>query len=292
MVLKVVPAGSPGEAPDAARLLIVTHGPERGPEPGFLRPLLARLAEHRPELASRITLHATGADAPDLSLAGLVLFALAPDAERDFPECWTEARRLALRADLRWIPTLNAPGAGRVFQPTDGPDTRKGRAPGSLLARLHHRKRAFVLGGEVVNGELLLSQTQSRDPKDSIFARGSRLPRPLAALAGGRGRLREEATAADRAFFDAGPEATQALAGAVEAAGLDFASVEYVTTPKGAAQVLRIGPIGDLAEGTLGLFSRRRGTERRVERVLDRFAETLDAALARELQTPFQASAA
>ncbi|WP_374569736.1 hypothetical protein [Phenylobacterium sp.] len=252
-----------------ARLAIVTAEPR----PGVLAPLLKRLRRARPWLAERTVVLDAAAEA-DLADVRLVLFVLPPALEARDPAAWAGARRIALKADTHWIPVLNRPGGARTTRRLGGggPDSREGHPPGSLFARLHHRKRAFVLNGEVMNGELLLSASGVFTPSASIFA--GRI---------GKRRLRREARAADQAYFDAAPEATPALAQAARGHGLDFASVEFCMTPQGQARPTRIEPIGELG-GTLALAARRRGVKARIERLLDRYAEALEAVFLAELE--------
>ena len=284
MVLKIAPAPSAGAPADDAGLLVVTHSQERGPEPDYLRPVLARLAQRRGGVEPRV--HTLGAgDPPDLSNVGLILFALSAGTRTAFPEDWAEARRIALTADLRWIPALNAPAAPTAIAEASG--SRAGQPAGPMFVRQTLRKRAFVFNGEVVNGELLPSRSADGASQASLFAEGLGLAGRLGDLFGANRRRRRDAVAADIAFFEAAPEATGALAAAAASAGLDFAAVDYVSTADGEVRIVAVEPIGDLAGSSLGLLARRRGTARRVERLLDRFAETLDEALARELGTPF-----
>ncbi|MFN3524435.1 MAG: hypothetical protein ACK4YQ_19495 [Phenylobacterium sp.] len=243
---------APAPAPPGvrARLLVVTAGEA----PAFLEPL-------RERMTGLVTVHRLGEEAePGLDEVRLVLFAL--DGAAEGPAA-AQARRIALRADTCWIPVLNRP---------NGP----GAAAAPAAWAGHERRRAYVLMGEVMNAGRL-----DLEPGPSGGRRG--LAQRLAAAFGARQRDRAGA-AADLAFAEAPPQAVAQLAAACRAAGADVATVDYALQPDGAVRVIKVRAGVELA-AEAGRLARRRRLAERNRRVLDRLAETLEAALAREAGT-------
>lgn len=102
----------------ADRLLIVRHGPGRGPQirlaalrAKFFDPLLNDLAARDPELRGSIDIWETGTALPDLSQTAAVVFLLADPLRELYPACYRDAAALAERAHTLGIRAVNPPDA-------------------------------------------------------------------------------------------------------------------------------------------------------------------------------------
>jgi len=252
----LAPTAPQNEATVAGHILLVV---EDGSD------LANQILAARPALAGRLATHGLGDPEPDLKSARLLVFAIGRAAAVAHAE---SIRRLARLAALHWTPVLNPPDA--LIRPLEA----------AAASGEGEVKRAFVLRGEVVNAELA---AVFGDPDDW---RG-RLSNLLTVQA----QMLRDVLAADRAYFQAAPEAVSVIAAACRGQGLDFACVDFVSRPDGSAEIVAARPFRGLEDSTFHMAARRRGTAFRAERVLSRFGEALEAALERELGSPLSVAA-
>lgn len=100
----------------SGKLLLVRHGPGRGPHirlrsfrPKYFEPVLRDFAKRYPALRSRVAFWETGDAIPDLSNVRAILFLLQDPTRECFPECFADAMRLAEAAQARDIRLVNPP---------------------------------------------------------------------------------------------------------------------------------------------------------------------------------------
>jgi hypothetical protein len=93
-----------------ARVLVATHGENRGRSSAFVATLLDLITEWRPNLAQQVAVWRTGSPLPSLDNINAVVFLLA-DPIDEHPSCQTEAQRLAKCAKKMGLRVLNPPGA-------------------------------------------------------------------------------------------------------------------------------------------------------------------------------------
>jgi hypothetical protein len=98
------------------RLLLVRHGPGRGPtirlskcRPKYFDPLLKDFARREPELRSQIGVWETGTPLPDLRDVRAILYLLQDPTRECFPECYADGMRLANEAKTQGIRLVNPP---------------------------------------------------------------------------------------------------------------------------------------------------------------------------------------
>ncbi len=113
-----VRAKIPGGQVDAGTLLIVRHGPGRGPRvrlrafrPRYLERAFDDLARRAPALGRAIRQWETGHSLPDLDSVHAIVFLLGDPLRELFPDCHEEAERLAEMATTRGIRLINPPSA-------------------------------------------------------------------------------------------------------------------------------------------------------------------------------------
>jgi len=92
-------------------VLVVRHGPGRGRLPGYVDPVLARLAELEPALHRALRFHYTGNPPPDLAGARAVVFWLGDPLRELYPDCFAEASAIEAEARERGLRIVNPPSA-------------------------------------------------------------------------------------------------------------------------------------------------------------------------------------
>lgn len=104
------------QRPPEARLLVVRHGPDRGPQirmrklrPPYCQPLFDDINRRWPELAKRLEFWETGRPQPPLDGISAVLFLLQDPLAERFPDCFADAVPLADAARSRGITIVNGP---------------------------------------------------------------------------------------------------------------------------------------------------------------------------------------
>jgi hypothetical protein len=100
------------------RILLVRHGPGRGPHirlsafrAGVYDPLLADLAARYTDLRSAIDVWETGTKPPNLESTAAIVFILCDPLRELYPACYAEAEDLARRAQELHIRLVNPPSA-------------------------------------------------------------------------------------------------------------------------------------------------------------------------------------
>ena len=101
---------------DTARLLIVRHGPGRGPKitlrslrPDRCQPMFDHITARWPEIGSRLDYWQTGTPQPSLENVAAVLFLLQDPLRETHPKCFEEAMLLASRAREQGARIVNDP---------------------------------------------------------------------------------------------------------------------------------------------------------------------------------------
>jgi len=159
-------------------------------------------------------------------------------------------------------------------------DTREGyrsSQPGTLWARFYHKKRAMVIGDEVVPNHVFFSTDPICGLKRSTFARYMGRGRHWSGLA----RIRptdRAALAIDNAFWRAPPEHVELLLGATRALGLEIAAIDYSTTADGRVMLWEANPYFELPKPEDGAIPRARHLDQRIagfHRAIGRFLATL-----------------
>lgn len=93
------------------RVLIVRHGRRRGRLRRYMHEVLTHLRRHRPSIASRLVLHATGERPPSFDGVTAIVFWLADPLRQWYPECYGEAIDLTNEARRRGLRVINSPEA-------------------------------------------------------------------------------------------------------------------------------------------------------------------------------------
>jgi hypothetical protein len=100
------------------RLLIVRHGPNRGPRirlspyrAKFFQPALDDFARRFPPLHEAIAIWETGSPLPHLRSTSAVVFLLADPLKELYPGCYEEAREIARQAGELGVRVVNHPAA-------------------------------------------------------------------------------------------------------------------------------------------------------------------------------------
>jgi hypothetical protein len=161
-------------------------------------------------------------------------------------------------------------------------DTRSGYArtrPGTIWHRLYHKKRAFVLGDEVVPNHVYFSSHPICGLKSSTFARYRRRWR-WSWLAYVR-PLERAALRVDDSFWRGPAEHPALLRRAVQTLGLDFAAVDYSVGADGEPVLWEANPYFDLPDPARGAMPRERHLHHRIggfDRAIGRFLAGLLAA--------------
>lgn len=149
-------------------------------------------------------------------------------------------------------------------------------APGSLMARYHHKKRSMVYGDTVLNNHVYFSSSPIVGLATSTFvADRRRWRRGLRALGIGRRRW-EETLAADREYFDAPPEAPETMLGAVAALGLHVAAIDYASLPDGGVVLWEANPYVHLPPWHHSVLAEPRGIRERTARHVEGFTRWLE----------------
>ena len=145
----------------------------------------------------------------------------------------------------------------------------------SLFSRLHHKKRAFVVCGEVINSHLMFAEDPFVGLQSCTFTRQARWKRRLAARFGYQAGLLRKTVAADLAYFAGPADAPQTLAEATRALGLDMVAIDYASMPDGSVKIWEANPFFWLPHGSRSVLAGERQAVRRVDETLDRFADIL-----------------
>lgn len=149
-----------------------------------------------------------------------------------------------------------------------------------LFSDLHHKKRAFVVCGEVINSHLMFSEEPFVGLQSCTFTKQARWKRRLAARLGYQAGLLRGTVAEDLAYFAGPPDAPETLVAASRALGLDFMAVDYASMPDGSVWVWEANPFFWLPHGSKSVLAKERQAVRRVDETLDRFADILSARIA------------
>lgn len=159
-------------------------------------------------------------------------------------------------------------------------DTREGfrdSQPGTIWARFFHKKRALVLGDQVVPNHVFFSTHPICGLKRSTFARYMGRGRHWSRLA--RIRPTDRAVlAVDNAFWREPPEHVEVLLGATRALALDIAAIDYSTTADGRVMLWEANPYFEMPKPEDGVMPRERHLGLRIDgfhRAIGRFLATL-----------------
>jgi hypothetical protein len=191
-------------------------------------------------------------------------------AQRSTFYCTNLARARAVAAHVEHFPGVILPFI----------DTREGyqrSQPGSVWARFFHKKRAMVIGDEVVSNHVFFSEHPICGLKGSTFARYAGRGRHWSALA----RLvpTDRATlAVDDAFWRGAPEHASVMLGATRTLDLDIAAIDYSTTADGGVVLWEANPYFAMPKPEDGVMPRERHLEQRVagfHRAIGRFLAKL-----------------
>jgi hypothetical protein len=121
-------------------------------------------------------------------------------------------------------------------------DVREGwrsREPRSVYARLHHKKRAYVLGDRVRTEHVFFSRDPVVGAATATFASIDRLPRWLHGLAR---RTERDTIAEDLAHWRRGEDQADVLLRAAGALGLGFCAIDYAQRAEGTAVLWEANP--------------------------------------------------
>ena len=324
-------------------VLIVRHGPGRGRLPGYVDPVLARLAELDPAVHRALRFHGTGSGVPpDLSAPRAVVFWLGDPLRELYPDCFAEASAIEAEARERGRRLVNPPSAlsnsiksvqARLWLDAGVPaspcfpfanrgeleravaeapfpvllkgdrmhsqdhmhfcrslaelralpdealplpgiatpfvDTRAGYAetrPGTIWARLYHKKRVMIFGDAIQARHVFFSENPIVGLTSSIGRHGRKSRRRhLVRIFGLRGEQREMLEA-DYAFFRSEGEAAELMLRAARTLGFGYAAIDYSTFADGRVVLWEANPYPAIPGPTNYVLPRER-----------RFAERFDA---------------
>jgi hypothetical protein len=299
-------------------ILLVRHGPGRGRLPGYVDPVLARLAELEPALHRALRFHYTGSPPPDLAGARAVVFWLGDPLRELYPDCFEEASALEAQARERGLRIVNPPSAlsnsiksvqARLWLEAGVPaspclpfasraeleralaglafpvllkgdrmhsqdhmhfcrspeevralpdaalplpgivtpfvDTREGYAatrPGTIWARLYHKKRVMIFGDAIQARHVFFSENPIVGLTSSLGRTGRKSRRRhlvrIFGVWGDRRAMLEE----DYAFFRSQGEAADTMLRAARALGFGYAAIDYSTCADGGVVLWEANP--------------------------------------------------
>ena len=322
-------------------VLIVRHGPGRGRLPGYVDPVLARLAELEPELYRALRLHGTGSPPPDLSNARAVVFWLGDPLRELYPECFAEASAIEAEARKRGLRLVNPPSAlsnsiksaqarlwldagvpaspclpftsrGELERALEGlafpvllkgdrmhsqdhmhfcrspeavhglpdaalplpgivtpfVDTRAGYAatrPGTIWARLYHKKRVMIFGDAIQARHVFFSENPIVGLTSSIGSHGRKSRRRYLVRVFGVWGDRRAMLEEDYAFFRSEGETAEVMLGAARALGFGYAAIDYSTFADGRVVLWEANPYPAIPGPSHYVLPRERRFEERFD---------------------------
>jgi hypothetical protein len=188
--------------------------------------------------------------------------------------CWNRQHAAMI------APRIRFPAAALEFIDVRG--AWRAAAPNDIRARYHHKKRSYVFGDRVLNGQCHFSSEPLVSNFVSTFSgrHGRRRERVFAALGMHPARL-AEAIAIDKAYADAPPEAPELMRTAIAALRLDFAAIDYSTLPNGEHVLWEANPFFGLAHWSRAGLWQERELERRHRRLCAAAMEHIEGAMTR-----------
>jgi hypothetical protein len=144
--------------------------------------------------------------------------------------------------------------------------------PRGLLARFHHKKRAYVLGDRVMSEHLFLSEGPIVAARTCTFARFSRWPRAsrwLARFFAGAG-IRE-----DDAYWRSPNANADVLRSAAHVLGLEYVALDYSDRPDGSVVLWEANPYPWLPSRSAVMLPRLRHAKERLAHFTDGIADFL-----------------
>lgn len=299
-------------------VLVVRHGPGRGRLPGYVDPVLARLAELEPGLHRALRFHYTGSPPPDLAGTRAVVFWLGDPLRELYPDCFAEASTLEAEARERGVRIVNPPSAlsnsiksvqARLWLEAGVPaspcisfasradlelalaglafpvllkgdrmhsqdhmhfcrspeevralpdaalplpgivtpfvDTRADYAatrPGTIWARLYHKKRVMIFGDAIQARHVFFSENPIVGLTSSLGSHGRKSRRRhlvrIFGVWGDRRAMLDE----DYAFFRSEGEAADTMLRAARALGFGYAALDYSARADGGVVLWEANP--------------------------------------------------
>jgi hypothetical protein len=309
--------------------------------PGYVAPVLTRLAELEPAVHGALRFHGTGRPPPDLAGARAVVFWLGDPLRELYPDCFAEASAIEAEARRRGLRLVNPPSAlsnsiksvqARLWLEAGVPaspcfpfasraeleralpdlafpvllkgdrmhsqdhmhfcrspeelralpdevlplpgiatpfvDTRAGWAakrPGTIWARLYHKKRVMIFGDAIQARHVFFSENPIVGLTSSLGSHGRKSRRRhLVRIFGVRGDRRamlEE----DYAFFRSEGEAAETMLRAARALGFGYAAIDYSTFADGSVVLWEANPYPAIPGPSNYVLPRERRFEERFD---------------------------